>query len=91
MYSRVDAQLPVPHRLPSRAWSISLEHKHFAMHARHRNMSSYVNNFTATLWCTRYLAQLKDANEGWVRTTARLLQKEHVVQVCGGDLENDGR
>lgn len=44
-------------------------------------MSSYVNSFTATLWCTRFVAQLKDANEGWVRTTARLLQKEHVVMV----------
>lgn len=51
---------------------------------RHRNMSSYVNNFTATLWCKRFVQQLTDANEGWVRTTARLLQKEHVVMVSAG-------
>ncbi|CAM9946544.1 unnamed protein product, partial [Ectocarpus sp. 13 AM-2016] len=31
------------------------------------------------LWCKRFVQQLHDANEGWVRTTARLLQKEHVV------------
>lgn len=44
-------------------------------------MSSYVNNFTSNLWCKRFVQQLTDANEGWVRTTARLLQKEHVVMV----------
>lgn len=48
-------------------------------------MSSYVNNFTATLWCKRFVQQLTDANEGWVRTTARLLQKEHVVMVSTVD------
>ncbi|CAN0057193.1 unnamed protein product, partial [Ectocarpus sp. 8 AP-2014] len=53
--------------------------------AGHRNMSSYVNNFTATLWCKRFVQQLTDANEGWVRTTARLLQKEHVVMVSTYD------
>lgn len=46
-------------------------------------MSSYVNSFTATHWCTQFLAQLKDVNEGHVRTMARALQLEHVLQVGG--------
>jgi hypothetical protein len=42
---------------------------------------SYVWNFTSVGWSTRSVEQLREVNEGWVRTTARLLHKEHVVQV----------
>ncbi|CAM9338518.1 unnamed protein product [Chrysoparadoxa australica] len=49
-------------------------------HKRHQNMSSYARNFTSDGWCTRSIEQLREANEGWVRTAARLLHKEHVLQ-----------
>ncbi|CAM9863123.1 unnamed protein product, partial [Phaeothamnion confervicola] len=45
---------------------------------RHDNMLSYVRNFTSTSWCERMVEQLEDANEGSLRTAARLLHNAHV-------------
>jgi trehalose 6-phosphate synthase/phosphatase len=47
---------------------------------RHSNMSSYVRNFTSASWSQRSIEQLREANEGGIRTSARLLHKEHVLQ-----------